>query len=59
MAGCLKSDRGAVSLTVKADGDSGSVCVSGDKDLHIRGYIDGNCGGRINGGYLTVIKEDG
>ena len=59
MAGCLKSDRGAVSLTVKADGDSGSVCVSGDKDLHLRGYIDGNCGGRINGGYLTVIKEDG
>ncbi len=59
MAGCLKSDRGAVSLTVKADGDAGTVSVSGDKDLHIRGYIDGTCGGRLNGGYLTVIKDDG
>ena len=59
MSGCLKSDRGCVSLTVKAGGDAGTVSVSGDKDLHIRGYIDGNCGGKLNGGYLTVIKEDG
>lgn len=59
MAGCLKSDKGAVSLTVKAGGDAGAVSVSGDKDLHIRGYIDGECKGRLNGGYLTVIKEDG
>ena len=59
MAGCLKSDKGAVSLTVKADGDAGTVSVSGDKNLHIRGYIDGTCGGKLNGGYLTVIKDDG
>lgn len=59
MAGCLKSDRGAISITVKAGGDAGTVSVSGDKDLHIRGYIDGSCGGRLNGGYLTVVKDDG
>ena len=59
MAGCLKSDKGAISLTIKADGDAGAASVSGDKDLHIRGYIDGACNGRLNGGYLTVIKEDG
>lgn len=59
MSGCLKSDRGAVSLTVKSNGDAGAVSVSGDKDLHIRGYIDGACNGRLNGGYLTVVKEDG
>ena len=59
MAGCLKNDRGAVSLTVKPDGDAGAVSVSGDKSLHIRGYIDAECGGRIDGGYLTVIKDDG
>ena len=59
MAGCLKSDRGAVSLTVKADGEAGTVSVSGDKNLHVRGYIDGTCGGKLNGGYLTVIKDDG
>ena len=59
MAGCLKSEKGAISITVKADGDAGAVSVSGDKDLHIRGYIDGTCKGRLNGGYLTVVKEDG
>ena len=59
MAGCLKSERGAVSLTVKAEGEAGTVSVSGDKDLHIRGYIDGTCGGKLSGGYLTVIKDDG
>ena len=59
MAGCLKSERGAVSLTVKADGDAGTVSVSGDINGHIRGYIDGSCHGRLNGGYLTVIKDDG
>ena len=59
MAGCLKSERGAISLTVKADGDAGAASVSGDKDLHIRGYIDDTCDGKLNGGYLTVVKEDG
>lgn len=59
MAGCLKSERGAISITVKADGDAGTASVSGDKYGHIRGYIDGACGGKLNGGYLTVVKEDG
>lgn len=59
MAGCLKSERGAVSVTVKAGGEAGTVSVSGDKDGHIRGYIDGSCDGRLNGGTLTVIKDDG
>ena len=59
MAGCLKSEKGAISITVKANGDAGAVSVSGDKDLHIRGYIDGSGNGRLNGGYMTVVKEDG
>lgn len=59
MAGCLKSERGAVSITVKGGGDAGTVSVSGDVNLHIRGYIDASSGGRLNGGTLTVIKEDG
>ena len=33
--------------------------MSGDKDGHIRGYIDGTCDGKLNGGTLTVIKDDG
>lgn len=59
MAGCLKSDLGAISITVKGGEDSGAVSVSGDKDLHMRGYIDSSFEGKIHGGYLTVIKEDG
>ena len=59
MAGCLKSERGAISLTVKAGGDSATVSVSGNIRGHIRGYIDGSCNGRLNGGSLTVIKDDG
>ena len=59
MAGCLKSERGAISLTIKSGGDAGAASVSGDKDLHIRGDIDGTFKGKLNGGYLTVVKEDG
>lgn len=59
MAGCLKSEKGAISITVKAGGDAGTASVSGDINLHIRGYIDGKCEGKLNGGYMTVVKEDG
>lgn len=58
MAGCLKSDRGAVSITVKSGDGSATASVSGDKDGHIRGYIDG-AGNGLKGGYMTVVKDDG
>ena len=58
MAGCLKSVRGAISLTVKSNDGSATVSVSGDINGHIRGYIDGGEGG-LKGGTLTVIKDDG
>lgn len=58
MAGCLKSERGAVSLTVKSGDGSATVSVSGNIEGHIRGYIDG-AGGGLKGGTLTVIKDDG
>lgn len=58
MAGCLKSERGAISLTVKSGDNSATVSVSGDINGHIRGYIDGGEGG-LKGGTLTVIKDDG
>ena len=41
MAGCLKSERGAVSLPVKSNDGSATISVSGDVNGHIRGYIDG------------------
>lgn len=58
MAGCLKSERGAISITVKSGDGSATVSVSGDSKGHIRGYIDGGAGG-LKGGTLTVIKDDG
>lgn len=58
MAGCLKSEKGAVSITVKSGDGSCSASVSGDKNGHIRGYIDGAEGG-LKGGFMTVIKDDG
>lgn len=58
MAGCLKSEKGAISLTVKSNDGSATVSVSGDINGHIRGYIDGGKGG-LKGGALTVIKDDG
>ncbi|MGN0813729.1 MAG: Hsp33 family molecular chaperone HslO [Candidatus Coproplasma sp.] len=59
MSGCLKSERGAVSLTVKAADGDGCVSVSGDVNGHIRGYVDGSCNHTLKGGSLTVIKDDG
>ena len=59
MSGCLKSEKGCVSLTIKAGGSAGTASVSGDVNLHIRGYIDGSAEGKMDGGYLTVVKDDG
>lgn len=57
MSGCLKSEKGAVSITVKSGDGSATASVSGDVAGHIRGYIDFGSG--LKGGTLTVIKEDG
>lgn len=59
LASSLKSERGSVSLTVKADGGDGAVSVSADAALHIRGYADGACNTTLVGGSLTVVREDG
>ncbi|MCD8306980.1 MAG: Hsp33 family molecular chaperone HslO [Clostridia bacterium] len=56
MAGCLKSDQGAISITVKSNDGSASASVSGDVNGHIRGYIEGD---GLKGGTMNVIKEDG
>lgn len=58
MAGCLKSEKGAVSITVKSGDGSATASVSGDINGHIRGYIDGAEHG-LKGGTMTVIKDDG
>ena len=68
----LKEDRGALSVTIKGGGPGGNIYVSGDKALHMRGYIEeprvdlppnaagkldvGGCVGRS--GYLSVVRDD-
>ncbi|MGN1103475.1 MAG: Hsp33 family molecular chaperone HslO [Candidatus Coproplasma sp.] len=55
----IKADSGAVSITVKAKDGDGAVSVSSDADLHVRGYADGSCTQTLQGGSLTVVREDG
>ena len=73
MCSALKEDSGALSVTIKGGGPGGNLYVSGDKALHMRGYIEnpqvdlppnargkldvGGCVGR--NGYLSVVREDG
>lgn len=73
MCSSLKEERGALSVTIKGDGAGGTVCVSGDKNLHMRGYIDNpladlppNAAGKLDvggcvghSGTLTVVRDDG
>ena len=69
----LKEENGALSVSVKGDGVGGSIYVSGDKALYMRGYIEnpqaqlppnalgkldvGGCVGK--NGTLTVVRDDG
>ena len=73
MCSSLKEERVALSVTIKGGGPGGNIYVSGDKALHMRGYIEqpqvflppnargkldvGGCVGRD--GYLSVVREDG
>ena len=70
MSACLKNERGEISLSLKGDGTSGEIGVSGNKQLRIRGFI-GNTeaeGGaneaaeRVCLGQnaaITIIRDDG
>lgn len=59
LASGLKSEKGCVSLTVKAEDGDGAVSVSADSALNVRGYADGSCTETLAGGTLTVVREDG
>lgn len=61
----LKDDTGEVSVNLKGNGSGGTICVSGDKALNMRGTM-GNpravgSESEIIGheGYITVIRDDG
>ena len=40
MCSSLKSENAALSVNIRGDGVGGPICVSGDKDLHMRGTIE-------------------
>ena len=70
MSACLKNERGEISLSLKGDGMSDEIGVSGNKQLRIRGFI-GNTS--VEGGAnseteraclgqntaITIIRDDG
>ena len=68
MSACLKEKRGEISFSVKGNGEGGEICVSGNFDMRIRGYIQNtsvqhtpnseqNCLG--TDGSITVVRQDG
>lgn len=70
MSSCLKEEKGEISLSLKNDGESGEIAVSGNQKLYLRGYIDNtnlNVGtdddaeraALGDNGSLTVIRDDG
>ena len=73
MCSSLKDERGALSVTIRGDGVGGTISVSGDKALHMRGFIENpqadlppnalgklDVGGCVGAhGTLSVVRDDG
>lgn len=70
MSACLKESTGEISLSVRGDGECGDIGISGNRALHVRGYIentqiqgipDYNAEQRALGENtaFTVIRDDG
>ena len=73
MCSSLKTEGSALSVNIRGNGVGGPICVSGDKDLHMRGYIDNpaadlppNASGKLDvggcvgkNGYISVVRSDG
>ena len=68
MSACLKEKSGEISFSLKGDGPVGEICVSGNFDMRIRGYIQNTCLqesdveadlGFGENGTLTVVRQDG
>ena len=73
MSACLKEQTGEISLSMQGDGEMGEIGVSGNRRLHMRGYItntqiaddendtvldiERRCLGE--NGALTIIRDDG
>ena len=64
MSSCLKNEKGEISLSFQTDGESGSIGVSGNQSLNMRGYIENTAlvdeltafGSKSA---FTIIRDDG
>ncbi len=56
----LKNGDSELSVNFKHRGDSGEVCVSGNGDLHMRGYVYNPFAenDEIGKGYMTIVRDD-
>lgn len=56
----LKNENSELSVNFKHRGESGEVCVSGDGNLHMRGYVYNpfSQSEEIGKGYMTVVRDD-
>lgn len=65
MSACLKEKTGEISLSLQGNGTGGSIGVSGNQSLYLRGYIENTTAigteKEIIGdfGSLTIIRDDG
>ncbi len=65
MSACLKEKTGEISLSLQGNGTGGSIGVSGNQALYLRGYIENTTAigaeKEIIGdfGSLTIIRDDG
>ena len=65
MSACLKNERGEISLALKTDGTCGDIGISGNRALHLRGYmLNTQAQGEESSvlganGALTIIRDDG
>ena len=56
----LKNGDSELSVNFKHRGDTGEVCVSGNGDLHMRGYVYNPFAenDEIGKGYMTIVRDD-
>ncbi len=65
MSACLKQETGEISLSVQGNGIGGQICVSGNRKLFLRGFIqntnvfDASERECLGAGALTIIRDDG
>lgn len=56
----LKEEYGEISVNFKHRGETGEVCVSGNGELHMRGYVYNPFASsdEVGKGYMTVVRDD-